>query len=164
MCSNVCVSLYVCVCPFSHCCLLSRSQASERKHITSSGSEICFVSESKLQCLCSSAVTPCAFAHLQVCALLRAHTCQGVSMCLIVSVWVVVVCVYVCVIVMGVWFLWSRQQHGGTDYLSALPWQKSALRLTNLTSRFNIPLISLSNTGLLEVVNMMLNSLAISVL
>lgn len=96
----------------------------------------------------------------------RVYPCASLCLCMCL-------CGLLCVIVMGVWFLWSWQQHGETDYLSVLRWQKSALRLTNLTSKFNILLISPTNTGLQEVVcgaefnlfvNIMLNSVTVSVL
>ncbi len=74
MCGNVCVCTCVCVCPFIHCCFPSRSRAWERKHTTSSGGEICFVGEFKLQCLSSCAATPCVFERSM-------YLCTSVAVC-----------------------------------------------------------------------------------
>lgn len=81
------------------------------------------------------------------CACWCAHACARVyprdSLCL----WVLRV------IVMGAWLLWSRQQHGKTDYLSAPRRQRGTLGLMNLTSKFNILLISQTNSGPQQVVS-----------
>lgn len=61
-------------------------------------------------------------------------------------------CGLLCMIVMGVLFLWSRQLHGkAITFHCCCLWQKSALRLTNPTSKFNILLISLTYPGLRAV-------------
>lgn len=53
---------------------------------------------------------------------------------------------------MGVRFLWSRQLHGkAITFHCCCLWQKSALRLTNPTSKFNILLISPTYPGLRAV-------------
>ena len=137
------------VCSFLHCCVHSRSQASYRKTTTSSGSEICFVHDCKSQSLCTCAVFVCVFARVKVCMSAQAHLCRGVSMCVIVPF---PPCGLLCVVDMGVWSLWSWLLHGETDFLSLLWGQRGALRLTNLTSKFNILLFPLTNTGLQELV------------
>ena len=167
MCSNVCVCVCVfvcvcvCVCGYMSILPLPSSQQEpgflKKTHIKRRWDLLC-VCECKSQCLRSCAVSPqgvgfkffffeCTFSGLEVCArLARAHVCQGVSMCLIVSLhesaWAAA-----CDSQGSVVPFWSRQQRGETDYLSVPRRQKSALRLTNLASRFNILLISPANTG-----------------
>lgn len=88
VCSSECAfHACVCVCPFFHCCLRSRSRASKRKHTTSSGSQICFVCECKSQCLCS--VSPSERALYSICVCIfhaRLRACTPVRG----RVWVVV--------------------------------------------------------------------------
>lgn len=141
LCICVCICVCVCVCAFPPWAVITAGVKLLIENRSSCNSE------TKL-CVCINiSVSVCVediwmHKHSVCCTSPSARTCLSVAPhC-------VCICGMLPVIVMGPRSLWSRQRHGETDYPSVLWWQWSALLLTNLTSRYNIPLISVTNTRL----------------